>query len=69
MIAVAQEVSEFANSLAISFGNLGISIGALGGGWVITRYGVHNTPWSMFLFCIIALVLMLFRSRAKVGEN
>ncbi len=69
MIAVAHEAPEFANSLSISFGNLGISIGAFAGGWVITRYGVHHTPWAMLLFCLVALVLLLLRGTVKTGEN
>lgn len=59
MIAFAREAPEFANSLSISFGNLGISIGTLVGGWVISHDGVHSTPWLMCLCCFAALSLML----------
>lgn len=58
MISAAREAPEFANSLSISFGNLGISIGTLAGGWVIAHQGVAQTSWAMCLFCMIALLCM-----------
>ncbi|WP_212005139.1 MFS transporter [Chitinophaga sp. HK235] len=62
MIAFAREAPEFANSLSISFGNLGISSGTLVGGWVISRYGVSCTPWAMCMFGVAALVLVLLQT-------
>lgn len=61
MIAFAPEAPEFANSLSISFGNLGISIGTLAGGWVIGRYGIDHIPWAMGLFGVAALSLILLQ--------
>ncbi|WP_143304563.1 MFS transporter [Chitinophaga vietnamensis] len=61
MISYASEAPEFANSLSISFGNLGISAGTLAGGWVIAQYGVHNTPWAMCVLCAAALSLLLIQ--------
>ncbi len=61
MIETAPEAPEFANSLAISFGNLGISFGTAIGGLFINNYGVQSTPWVMFAFCTIALIMMIFK--------
>ncbi|MBC9911501.1 MFS transporter [Chitinophaga varians] len=61
MIAYAPEAPEFANSLSISFGNLGISVGTLAGGWVIREYGIHNLPWAMGLLGVVALSLIFLR--------
>jgi predicted MFS family arabinose efflux permease len=63
MIAFAPDAPEFANSLSISFGNLGISMGTLLGGWVISKFGVHHTPWAMCLCCMAALSVMLLQTR------
>ncbi|MBB5638656.1 putative MFS family arabinose efflux permease [Pedobacter cryoconitis] len=61
MIETAPEAPEFANSISISFGNLGISIGTAIGGLSIATYGIHSTPWIMFGFGIAALVMMLIK--------
>lgn len=58
MIATATEASEFANSLSISFGNLGIAIGTAVSGMVIAGYGIHNAPWAMLGFSAFALLMM-----------
>jgi predicted MFS family arabinose efflux permease len=58
MIATATEASEFANSLSISFGNLGIAIGTAVSGVVIAGYGIHNAPWAMLGFSAFALLMM-----------
>jgi predicted MFS family arabinose efflux permease len=72
MISFAPEAPEFANSLAISFGNLGISVGTLLGGLVFEQYGVHNTTWAMCLFCFIALSLLsiqVYNERSKKYQD
>ena len=61
MIETAPEAPEFANSISISFGNLGISTGTAIGGLSIATYGIHSTPWIMFGFGIAALVMMLIK--------
>lgn len=61
MIATAREAPEFANSISISVGNLGIAIGTALSGWVIAGYGIHYAPWVMLGFSLIALIMMLFR--------
>ncbi|GIP21935.1 MFS transporter [Paenibacillus sp. J22TS3] len=52
----AREAPEFANSLFVSFGNLGITLGTALGGWFLSHMGVHNTTWSGILFLLIALL-------------
>ncbi len=44
MISAAPDALEFANSLATSFGNLGITLGTTVGGWIIITEGVEYTP-------------------------
>ncbi|KFF23461.1 MFS transporter [Chryseobacterium vrystaatense] len=66
MIEAAPEAPEFANSIAISSGNLGISFGAAIGGLSISNFGAQSTPWIMFALSFAALVMMLFK---KIIEN
>ncbi|OKP02026.1 MFS transporter [Xenorhabdus eapokensis] len=50
----ANEAPEFANSLYISFSNLGITIGSVAGGWFLAQFGVHAIFLSSILFSLIA---------------
>ncbi|WHS58141.1 MFS transporter [Pseudomonas sp. G2-4] len=52
----ASEAPEFANSLYISFSNLGITLGASLAGWVIASLGTHNLVWSSIIFAALALL-------------
>ncbi|MCP2073271.1 UNVERIFIED_ORG: putative MFS family arabinose efflux permease [Pseudomonas lini] len=52
----ASEAPEFANSLYISFSNLGITLGASLAGWVIASLGTHNLVWSRIIFAALALL-------------
>lgn len=61
MIETAPEAPEFANSVSISFGNLGISIGTAVGGFSIASFGIHSTPLVMFVFGVAALIMMLIK--------
>lgn len=61
MIETAPEAPEFANSISISFGNLGISLGTAIGGFSIAAHGIHSTPWVMFAFGAAALLMMLIK--------
>jgi len=61
MISSAPEALEFANSLATSFGNLGVSVGTILGGYVIAEYGVIYTPWVTLILGIFALLMMAGR--------
>ncbi|WP_341841428.1 MFS transporter [Chitinophaga caseinilytica] len=53
----------FANTLAISYGNLGITVGTTVSGWVIAQYGIAAAPWAGAAFGIAALVAMALRSQ------
>jgi len=59
----AQEAPEFANSLYISFSNLGITLGAMLAGWFITHLGTHSLMWSSILFASLALLSILIKIR------
>ncbi|MEJ5054384.1 MFS transporter [Sphingobacterium sp. MYb382] len=61
MISAVPHAMEFANSLATSFGNLGVSVGTTVGGMVIAHYGIAYTPWLTLAFGLLALVMMALR--------
>ncbi|SEM56964.1 Predicted arabinose efflux permease, MFS family [bacterium A37T11] len=69
MISSAPEAMEFANSLATSFGNLGVTLGTTVGGWIIVTYGVQYTPWLTLTFGILAFSMILLRKylESKMG--
>lgn len=62
MISAAPNALEFANSLATSFGNLGITTGTTIGGYIIATQGVENTPWAGMLFGLLALSMIGVRA-------
>jgi predicted MFS family arabinose efflux permease len=62
MISAAPDALEFANSLATSFGNLGVTLGTTIGGWVIVSQGVEYTPWIGFVFGLLAFLMMILRN-------
>lgn len=61
MISAARDSLEFANSLATSFGNLGVSLGTTTGGWIIATRGVTDVPWLTFGFGTLALLMIGLR--------
>lgn len=61
MISSVPESLEFANSLATSFGNLGVSLGTTLGGWIIVTKGVQYTPWITLVFGFLAFAMLLLR--------
>lgn len=61
MIETAPEAPEFANSVSISFINLGISAGTAISGISIAKFGIHSAPLAMFLFGGSALVCFMIR--------
>ncbi|SHF26290.1 Predicted arabinose efflux permease, MFS family [Pedobacter caeni] len=63
MIEMAPEAPEFANSISISFGNLGISVGTIIGGLSIASNGVQSTPLVMLAFAGAALMMMFVKSK------
>lgn len=62
MISSAPKSLEFANSLATSFGNLGVSMGTTIGGWIIVSKGIAKTPWIGLVFGLLALLMIVWRS-------
>lgn len=62
MISSVPESLEFANSLATSFGNLGVTLGTTAGGWIIATRGVSYTPWLTMIFGTLALIMIGCRS-------
>lgn len=61
MISAAPDAVEFANSLQISFGNLGVVLGTTIGGWVISRFGIQFTPWITLGLGLLAFVMIWIR--------
>ncbi|NIF05212.1 MFS transporter [Chryseobacterium sp. Tr-659] len=62
MISSAPESLEFANSLATSFGNLGVTLGTTIGGWIIVTKGVEYIPWIGVFFGLLAFLMMILRN-------
>jgi predicted MFS family arabinose efflux permease len=60
----ASEAPEFANSLYMSFSNLGITLGSLTGGWFIARLGTHSMVLSSVIFTLLAFVSILIKHRS-----
>jgi len=62
MISSVPGSLEFANSLATSFGNLGVTLGTTLGGWMIVSKGASYNPWIGFVFGILAFLMIILRS-------
>lgn len=62
MISAAPDSLEFANTLATSFGNLGVTIGTVAGGYMISSYGLSYTPWVGAVFGLLSLLMIGWRS-------
>nr|WP_315028356.1 MFS transporter [uncultured Chryseobacterium sp.] len=65
MISSAPDSLEFANSLATSFGNLGVTLGTTIGGWIIIAKGVEFTPWIGVVFGTLAFLMMILRNSVE----
>lgn len=61
MISSVPQSMEFANSLATSFGNLGVTLGTTLGGWMIMTRGVEYNPWIGFVFGLLAFLMIAVR--------
>jgi predicted MFS family arabinose efflux permease len=61
VLQAAPDAPEFANSLQASFGNLGVSLGTVLGGWFVATHGIVNLPWVGAAFGVLALLLMGWR--------
>ena len=62
MISAAPNSLEFANTLATSFGNLGVAVGTTLSGWFIVYHGVAIAPWVGAAFGLAALAMIGLRS-------
>ena len=62
----ASEAPEFANSLYMSFSNLGITLGSLTGGWFIARLGTHSVVLSSIIFALLAYITVAIKHRADM---
>ncbi|MBB6272126.1 putative MFS family arabinose efflux permease [Pedobacter cryoconitis] len=62
MISAAPNALEFANSLATSFGNLGVSVGTIVSGWFIATSGIATPPWVGMCFGILSLLMIGLRT-------
>lgn len=69
MISSAHDSLEFANSLATSFGNLGVTLGTTLGGLMIITKGVAYNPWIGFIFGILAFMMMGWRHFLEQRET
>ncbi|WP_092520348.1 MFS transporter [Xenorhabdus japonica] len=61
----ANEAPEFANSLYISFANLGITIGSVIGGWFLSQFGVHTIVLSSILFSLLAFFSIYIKKMSE----
>lgn len=62
MISSVPDSLEFGNSLATSFGNLGVTMGTTIGGWIIITKGVSYNPWVGIIFGTLAFSMIGLRS-------
>lgn len=65
----ASEAPEFANSLYMSFSNLGITIGSLVGGWFIAHLGTHSVVLSSIIFTLAAFLSIYIKHRADRSDT
>ena len=69
MISAAPNSLEFANSLATSFGNLGVAVGTTVSGWFIFYHGVAVTPWVGAAFGLASLAMIGLRSILEAKKS
>ncbi|WP_152393302.1 MFS transporter [Paenibacillus guangzhouensis] len=69
----APEAPEFANSLFVSFSNLGVTIGTAVGGWLIAISGTGEIVLGGILFTALALICItlssVLRAKSKVPSG
>lgn len=69
VISAAPDAKEFANSLQLSTGNLGVALGAGVSGWFIGKQGSAIAPWIGAAFGVLALVFITWRSFEERKRN
>lgn len=62
VISAAPDSKEFANSLQLSTGNLGVTLGTAVSGWFIAHHGGAIAPWIGAAFGALAFVFIAWRS-------
>ncbi|QNV56895.1 Inner membrane transport protein YdhP [Paenibacillus polymyxa E681] len=65
----ASEAPEFANSLFVSFANLGVTIGTTLGGWFLSQMGTHLVIWSGVLFLLLAFICIGLKIKFFDSKN
>lgn len=65
LIQEANDAPEFANSLYISFANLGISIGSVTGGWFLSQFNVHTVMLISILFSFMAFLSIYIKNNLQ----
>lgn len=61
MISSAPTAMEFANSLATSFGNMGVSVGTFLSGIIISSFGIQYIPWLTICFGTLSISMIALR--------
>nr|WP_262483946.1 MFS transporter [Chryseobacterium sp. Leaf405] len=69
MISSVPDSLEFGNSLATSFGNLGVTLGTTIGGLIIITKGVSYNPWFGIVFGVLAFVMIGLRRFLEQSER
>ena len=68
--SAAPEAPEFANSLVVSTGNLGVALGAAIGGFVISNFGLIYILWAgIVLISLSGLVVLMSRLKSLSNED
>lgn len=67
--SVPHNALEFVNSLLTSCYNIGISLGALLGGVVIARYGIHEIVWMSIPLLLLAYGLSFVVTKTQKARN
>ncbi|MDC9614821.1 MFS transporter [Xenorhabdus khoisanae] len=65
LIQEANDAPEFANSLYISFSNLGITIGSVTGGWFLSQFNVHTVMLISILFSFMAFLSIYIKNNLQ----
>lgn len=69
LISAAPDALEFANSLAVSSGNLGVALGTAVSGWFIAHQGIQISPWVGMAFGFASLLMILLRSQIEARQK
>lgn len=65
----AQGAPELASSLMVSFGNAGVTIGTMAGGFVIAHFGIRYLAWAGVLLFALAFAMTYVCLKKRKGEE